>query len=88
VFVSSGHVDYGTQHAGLLSMNAILVGNKESPKNLQTTLMIMQRVGDWHCRLQSTWFRFLHRFQATTFGYPFGKSAYLVPILLSKYKYI
>lgn len=35
-FVSSSHVDFGTEHAGLLSMNAILVGNKESPKNLQT----------------------------------------------------
>ena len=81
--MSSGHVDYGTEHAGLLSTNAILVGNKESPKNLQTTLMIMQRVGDWHCRLRSAWFRFLHRFQTTTRGSPFGKCAYLVPILLN-----
>lgn len=57
-------------------------------RNLQTIykqfLMIMQRVGDWHCPLQSAWFRFLHRFQTTTRGSPFGKSAYLVPIPLNK----
>ena len=76
--VSVGHVDGGTEHAGLLSMNAGLVGNNESPMNLQTTLMIMQRVGDWHCPLQSAWSRFLHRFEATTCGSTCGKSAYLV----------